>query len=582
METGQIKVEVQPTYKVEIVNPEPAMSTPDWNQNDPTASDYIKNRPGGYTVNYPALDIEWDGVIGDRVSVDANGMKFVKVSDEIPKEERLVGGILTLKKGDQSHTDTIPDGYVKDYGNGIYGSGEFFVVNKAPANFVIPSMGDLAVVFPETGVYFLYFSQGEATVYVSSLSLPAKSEIVPIPGELTNIVGGYVRTERTDPLIDAVVPASSFELYGNMYTAPITLGFRPSDGDIIEGTINGVNVGGEWLSGRADLKNDSGTNICDIGFIDDRAVIVVHQKSAPTTDYALHLYRYVPEGIVKIPKEYVEGLEETTANANEAFETATAAQNTANTAKSTADTAKSTANTAKSTADTAKSTADTAKSTADTAKSTAEAAQSTANAIKPDWNEMSETSPKYVANRPCYYVRTETKSFRDIPTSQVLMEETQLYWYGEFADHKIAPSVDNNKKYRFEDETQIYTCNAYRTSGYVYYDIIGNAALVSDYLKLVSDSYGNPVPNTGEDWAYVTYRNSNTSSMFSKTRNYKTDKYLYEITENLKTPDPILIPSTIQRVGDDVIINSSTPDSTKKFKITVDDTGTISATEVTT
>ena len=34
-------------------------------------------------------------------------------------------------------------------------------------------------------------------------------------------------------------------------------------------------------------------------------------------------------------------------------------------------------------------------------------------------------------------------------------------------------------------------------------------------------------------------------------------------------------------VVDDIIISSSTPDSTKKFKITVDDSGTISATEVT-
>ena len=42
-----------------------------------------------------------------------------------------------------------------------------------------------------------------------------------------------------------------------------------------------------------------------------------------------------------------------------------------------------------------------------------------------------------------------------------------------------------------------------------------------------------------------------------------------------------LMPSTIQRVGDDVIINSSTPGSTKKFKLTIDDMGTISATEVT-
>ena len=94
----------------------------DWNQNDPTASDYIKNRPGGYTVNYPALNIEWDGVIGDRVSVDAAGVKFVKVSDEIPKAKQLVGGIVTIKMGDESQTITILDDDVVDYGNGIYGT----------------------------------------------------------------------------------------------------------------------------------------------------------------------------------------------------------------------------------------------------------------------------------------------------------------------------------------------------------------------------------------------------------------------------------------------------------------------------
>lgn len=89
----------------------------------------------------------------------------------------------------------------------------YLVVSKAPANLVQHNTGDILAVFPETGVYFLHGSQDGITAYVSSLSLPAKSEIVPIPGELTNIVGGYVGTERTDPLIDAVVPASSFELY---------------------------------------------------------------------------------------------------------------------------------------------------------------------------------------------------------------------------------------------------------------------------------------------------------------------------------------------------------------------------------
>ena len=100
---------------------EPATSTPDWNQNDPTARDYVKNRPGGYTVNYPALNIEWDGVIGDKVTVDFRGMKFVKVSDEIPKIEQLVGGTFVGKENNESVTISITDNMVYEYGDGIYG-----------------------------------------------------------------------------------------------------------------------------------------------------------------------------------------------------------------------------------------------------------------------------------------------------------------------------------------------------------------------------------------------------------------------------------------------------------------------------
>ena len=106
---------------VEWQQPEPATTTPDWNQNDEAASDYIKNRPGGYTVDYPALSIEWDGVIGDRVSVDLDNLKFVKVSDEIPKTEQLVGGTVSAKQGDMSEAIIITDDLIADYGNGIYG-----------------------------------------------------------------------------------------------------------------------------------------------------------------------------------------------------------------------------------------------------------------------------------------------------------------------------------------------------------------------------------------------------------------------------------------------------------------------------
>lgn len=54
----------------------------------------------------------------------------------------------------------------------------FLVVNKAPANLVHQSSGAVLAVFPETGVYFMSVS---ADTYTSSLALPAKSVIVPIP-----------------------------------------------------------------------------------------------------------------------------------------------------------------------------------------------------------------------------------------------------------------------------------------------------------------------------------------------------------------------------------------------------------------
>ena len=146
------------------------------------------------------------------------------------------------------------------------------------------------------------------------------------------------------------------------YEAPITLGFTPTDGDIIRGTINGVEVNGSWIgiSKHANLYRVGNRDVpfCAIGFHNEKAVIALKQNSAPTADYELHLYRYVPADIVRIPQEYVEGLEETTANANKALETATAAQSTATAAQSAANTAKSTAESAQNSADAAKSIAE--------------------------------------------------------------------------------------------------------------------------------------------------------------------------------------------------------------------------------
>lgn len=139
----------------------------------------------------------------------------------------------------------------------------------------------------------------------------------------------------------------------DMYVAPITLGFTPADGDFIRGTVNGVEVSGEWDDGVALYKgaldvstygSAGGQRICIIGISDGQAVVVVQQDSTPTTDYELHLYRYTPADIVQIPQEYVEGLKYVAENANAAKTAAETAQSTANSAKTAAETAQSTAN----------------------------------------------------------------------------------------------------------------------------------------------------------------------------------------------------------------------------------------------
>lgn len=89
----------------------------------------------------------------------------------------------------------------------------FLVVDKAPANLVHQNSGEVLAVFPETGVYFVYGTNDSGIVHTSSLVISPRSINVPIPGELIDIAGGYYRTEKVEPLIDAIVPARSFELY---------------------------------------------------------------------------------------------------------------------------------------------------------------------------------------------------------------------------------------------------------------------------------------------------------------------------------------------------------------------------------
>ena len=66
----------------------------DWNQNDTTAKDYIKNRPGGYETGF---EITWDGDTTGRVSITSEGMlgAWYKVSDKILTADQIIGSTMT-------------------------------------------------------------------------------------------------------------------------------------------------------------------------------------------------------------------------------------------------------------------------------------------------------------------------------------------------------------------------------------------------------------------------------------------------------------------------------------------------------
>ena len=100
---------------------------PDWNQNDSTAADFVKNRPGAFQV--PAKDavtITWDGVIGDKENVDVTALvgrsaTLVKVSDEVLYPPHVYNATLTMKYAGNDVSLDILQGssdvtYLAEYG----------------------------------------------------------------------------------------------------------------------------------------------------------------------------------------------------------------------------------------------------------------------------------------------------------------------------------------------------------------------------------------------------------------------------------------------------------------------------------
>lgn len=137
----------------------------DWNQNNATAKDYIKNRPGGYEEGF---EITWDGDTTGRVSATAEGMPYVwyKVSDKILTADQIIGGQITTVQNGELTQHVIANESLCEYEFGITIDTSVIISKKSG----VYAMYDSKISIPETGVYFLSVSVGGNSMSVSSFS----------------------------------------------------------------------------------------------------------------------------------------------------------------------------------------------------------------------------------------------------------------------------------------------------------------------------------------------------------------------------------------------------------------------------
>lgn len=162
-----------------------------WAQNDSTAADFVKNRPGAFQV--PAKDavtITWDGVIGDKENVDISALvgenaTLVKVSDEVLYPPYLYNATLTMKRnGNDVHLNIS-----KNDGSNIY-----------VAEYGVTVIADLfcASFSRDTSLFGMHFSSGtwflkiNDAMYAKQISTVASAPLDFDTGVYVPIDGRYV------------------------------------------------------------------------------------------------------------------------------------------------------------------------------------------------------------------------------------------------------------------------------------------------------------------------------------------------------------------------------------------------------
>lgn len=270
---------------------------------------------------------------------------------------------------------------------------------------------------------------------------------------------------------------------------------------------------------------------------------------------------------------------------SEAKYMAEAAQNTADTAQSTANTAQNTANTAKSTAETAQSIAQTAQSTANTAKTTADTAQSTAEDAQSKANNALFNSNDALtiargAQSKIDKVEKNTAS-KDNPefTGSFSQNREPGTTIGRYSHAEGASTTASGLRSHAEGSLTV-------ASGYDSH-AEGSHTIAQGTCQHVEGQYNIPSGASdgsfsGNDYVHIVGNGLQESARSNAHTLTWSGVPWYKRRPQFGGNAMDDGAKTVMGNGDkEIILSSSTPNSTKKFKITVDDAGVISATEVT-
>ena len=440
--------------------------------------------------------------------------------------------------------------------------------------------------------------------------------------------GGVVRE-----IFPAIDPEFSGFILGETYTVAIdgvaedyiARVISPISGEIgpIIGTIttfdaeNGTFDG--WFAGAG---TSSGSAICLAQTLDTsfagKTISISQTKTETVTRYKTKL---LPEYLlpaflrknVVASKDEVQSAQST---ADSAQSTADSAQATANTAQATANTAQATANTAQATASNARAAANTAKSTADEAKTKAinaytkaSIAETTAQNAVSFTTTQSRTDTEKKTARDNIGASSFSGDFIDLNNQIVGMSSTSTTKFistytipasneqvnGVYISHYqgslmfSGPVVEIGGMFYGTRLARIETTPVTSSRPYV-----GNLSLLRkafpDYQcwgmasgPTISTEETVCVLNTRETFLIINSPESTTDLIMLSTQAInETTLNVYQTGYFKFNSLPIcLLPKGVQRVGDPIYLLSSTKNSTKQFRITVDDTGTLKATEVT-